>query len=199
VGTDCWSLLGRPARLATSAYRDFLLPELPKLLIYVLLAVRARMWYKHDGASAHCSRAVLDVLNNTCHDGWIGRGGPIVWLPCSPDFSLLHVGTPKEPWCVQSYRQGRGTSPSHCGCLSGNLQQPRHLRMHAAVGGPWWDMSRRALNLVEGILSTCYKCDFPAIPHKLNIFGYILMWTFSLFWHVEFLHKGCRHLSLSFR
>jgi hypothetical protein len=39
----------------------------------------------HDGAPAHFSRAVRDVLNNTYHDPWIGRGGPTAWPPRSPD------------------------------------------------------------------------------------------------------------------
>jgi hypothetical protein len=38
-----------------------------------------------QAAQAHFSRAVRDVHNNTCHDRWIGRGGPTAWLPRSPD------------------------------------------------------------------------------------------------------------------
>jgi hypothetical protein len=59
-------LIGTRACFATSAtgnhYRDFLLYDLPKLLEDVPL------WYMHDGASAHFSRAVRDVLNNTYND-----------------------------------------------------------------------------------------------------------------------------------
>jgi hypothetical protein len=47
------------------------------------------MWYMHDGASAHFSRAVGDVLNNTHYDWWIGRGGPIPWPPPSLYFNPL--------------------------------------------------------------------------------------------------------------
>jgi hypothetical protein len=54
-----------PHRLADNHYRDFLLHDLPKLLEDVPLAVTARMWYIHDGAPAHFSRAVRDVLSNT--------------------------------------------------------------------------------------------------------------------------------------
>jgi hypothetical protein len=57
-----------PHRLTGNHYQDFLLNDLPKLLEDVPLAVRARMWYMHDGASAHFSRAVGDVLNNTHYD-----------------------------------------------------------------------------------------------------------------------------------
>jgi hypothetical protein len=46
-------------RLTGNHYRD----DLPKLLEDVLLAVRTRMWYMHDGDPAHFSRAVRDVLN----------------------------------------------------------------------------------------------------------------------------------------
>jgi hypothetical protein len=47
------------------------------------------MWYMHDGAPAHFSLAVRDVLNNTYHDRWIGRGGPTAWPPRSPDLNPL--------------------------------------------------------------------------------------------------------------
>jgi hypothetical protein len=43
----------------------------------------------HDGAPAHFSRAVRDVLSNTYHDQWIGRGGPAAWPPLSPDLNPL--------------------------------------------------------------------------------------------------------------
>jgi hypothetical protein len=38
---------------------------------------------------AYFSRAVRNVLSNTYHDGWIGRGGPTAWPPCSPDLNSL--------------------------------------------------------------------------------------------------------------
>jgi hypothetical protein len=52
-----------PHRLTDNHYRDFLLHDLPKLLEDVPLTVKARMWYMHDGALAHFSRDVRDVLN----------------------------------------------------------------------------------------------------------------------------------------
>jgi hypothetical protein len=42
-----------------------------------------------DGALAHFSHAVRDVLNNTYHGRWIGRGGHTAWPPHSPDFNPL--------------------------------------------------------------------------------------------------------------
>jgi hypothetical protein len=70
-------VIGRSAcRLTVNHYRDFLLHELPKLPEGVPLAVRTSLWYMHNGAPAHLSRAVRDVLCNTYHDRLIGRGGP---------------------------------------------------------------------------------------------------------------------------
>jgi hypothetical protein len=57
-----------PHRLTGNKYRDFLLHDLPKLLEDVPLAVRAVMWDMHDGAPAHFSHAMRDVLNNTYYD-----------------------------------------------------------------------------------------------------------------------------------
>jgi hypothetical protein len=76
-------------RLTGNYNWDFLLHDLPKLLEHVPLPVRARMWYIHDGAPAHFSRAVRDVLSNTYYDRWIGRGGPIALPPRSPDLNHL--------------------------------------------------------------------------------------------------------------
>jgi hypothetical protein len=47
-----------PHQLTGSRCQDFLLRDLPKLLEDVPLAVRACMWYMHDGAPAHFSHAV---------------------------------------------------------------------------------------------------------------------------------------------
>jgi hypothetical protein len=66
----------------------------PKLLEDVPPAVRARMWYMHDGAPAHFSCAVRDIFNHTDHDQWIGTGGPTAWPPLSPDFNPLDF----YPW-----------------------------------------------------------------------------------------------------
>jgi hypothetical protein len=50
-----------PHRLTRNHYRDFLSHDLPKLLEDVPLAVRARMWYMHDGAPTHISCAVRET------------------------------------------------------------------------------------------------------------------------------------------
>jgi hypothetical protein len=47
------------------------------------------MWYLHDCAPAHSSRAVRDVLSNSYHDRCIGTGGPTAWPPSSTDLNQL--------------------------------------------------------------------------------------------------------------
>jgi hypothetical protein len=88
----------------------------------------------------HCSRAVRDVLSNTYHDRWIGRGGHTAWPPRSPDLNPLyfylwgHLNT-------RVYAAPVDTSPSHCGCLSEYPQLPRHLWTDEAVHGEtYWGM-----------------------------------------------------------
>jgi hypothetical protein len=49
-------------------------------------------------------------------------------------------------------------------------------------GGPWWDVSGRALHLVEDILSTYCKCTFWGMTHKVKCFWtYVDMEMFSCF------------------
>jgi hypothetical protein len=169
-----------PHGLTGNHYRDSLLHEPPKQLEDVPLGVRARMWYMYDGASAHFSRAVRDVLSNTHHARRIGRGGPTPWSPRSPDFNPLdfylweHLkprayAAPDDNeetlhhlmWML--VRLSATTPTSLCGC-----------------GGPWWDVSRRVLNLMEDILNTYYKCIDSAITQKLNVSGHMLIWTLFL-------------------
>jgi hypothetical protein len=45
----------------------------------------------HDGALAHFSRAVQDVLYNIYHEQWIGRGGRTAWPPRLPDLNPLDI------------------------------------------------------------------------------------------------------------
>ncbi|XP_036139970.1 uncharacterized protein LOC118644749 [Monomorium pharaonis] len=47
------------------------------------------MIFQHDGAPAHFSRRVRDILDARFPDRWMGRGGPIAWPPRSPDLNVL--------------------------------------------------------------------------------------------------------------
>jgi hypothetical protein len=159
-----------PHQLTGSHYPDFLSHDVPKLPEGVPLAVRARMWYMHDGALAHCSRDVRDVLNimtdgqrrSHCMASTVTRLESSVFLP---------VGTPKHP-CVCS----------SCWHFTIALWMPVRLAATTPASldgcsGPWWDVLRHALNLMEGILSIYYKCTLSAITHKLNVSGRLLIWT----------------------
>jgi len=66
---------------------------LPKQLQDVPLATRIAMYFHHDGAPSHYTRHVMQHLNDTFPNGWIGRGSTINWPPRSPyltqlDFSM---------------------------------------------------------------------------------------------------------------
>ena len=69
-------------------YLDFLQKELPKELEDVPLSTRIAMYFQHDGALSHYFRHVMQHLNDTFPNRWIGRGGTINWLPRSPDLIL---------------------------------------------------------------------------------------------------------------
>ncbi|XP_071580324.1 uncharacterized protein [Temnothorax nylanderi] len=78
-----------PPRLNGEIYRNFLQNELPALLEDIPLHARAEIIFQHDGAPAHFSRQVREFLNAHYPDRWVGRGGPIIWPPRSPDLNVL--------------------------------------------------------------------------------------------------------------
>ncbi|XP_070518829.1 uncharacterized protein [Cardiocondyla obscurior] len=78
-----------PPRLTGEFYEYFLDTELPGLLENIPLTTRRNMIYQHDGAPAHWSRGLRRLLDARFRDRWIGRGGPIIWPPRSPDLTPL--------------------------------------------------------------------------------------------------------------
>jgi len=44
-------------------------------------------WYQHDGTPAHYSRIAREYLDEIFPGRWMGRRGPVEWLPRSPDLS----------------------------------------------------------------------------------------------------------------
>jgi hypothetical protein len=136
----------------------------------------------HDGAPAHFSRAVRDVLNNTYHDGRIGRGGPNAWPSLSPDLNPLD-------FYLWEY-----LSPLFMQLL---LATKRHftiaLWMPVRVSAttpppPFWtdvlvhDEACRGAHWIsrEAILSTYSKCTLSAVTHTLNVSGHMLITIFFL-------------------
>jgi hypothetical protein len=70
-------------------YRDFLQNGLPEQLQNIPLSTRIAMYFQHDGAPSHYARLVMQHLNDTSHNPWIGRGSTINWPSRSPDLTLL--------------------------------------------------------------------------------------------------------------
>lgn len=78
-----------PGQLDGEMYAIFLQYTLPRLLRNIPNHVRRIMWFQHDGAPPHFSRAAREVLENAFPNRWIGRGGPVPWPPRSPDLTPL--------------------------------------------------------------------------------------------------------------
>lgn len=53
------------------------------------LRARETLIFQHDGAPAHYSRRVREILDARFPNKWIGRGGPINWPARSPDLNVL--------------------------------------------------------------------------------------------------------------
>jgi hypothetical protein len=70
-------------------FSRFLQNGLPEQLEAVPLATRIAMYFQHDGAPSHYIRLVMQQLNNTFPNWWIGRGSTITCPPGSPDLTPL--------------------------------------------------------------------------------------------------------------
>ena len=68
---------------------DFLQNGLPEQLEDAPLATRIAMPFQHDGAPSHYTRLVMQHLNDTFSNRWIGRDSTINWPPRSPDLTPL--------------------------------------------------------------------------------------------------------------
>jgi hypothetical protein len=73
-----------PQRLTGNSYQNFLENDLLTLLEDLPLAIRACMWFMHDGAPPHFSITVRELLE-MYPARRTGRGGPTAWPPRSPD------------------------------------------------------------------------------------------------------------------
>ena len=78
-----------PNRLTGEIYLTFLRDMLPTLLDAVPLEIRQVMWLQHDGSPAHFDRNVMNHLNVTYPNRWIGGGGPVPWPARSPYLTPL--------------------------------------------------------------------------------------------------------------
>jgi hypothetical protein len=85
----------------------------------------------------HILAALCEMFSIThmYHNRWIDKAGPTVSPPL-PDLNPLNFylwGTPKNPSACSSCWQRRGTSLSHCGCLSDYPQIIQHLWMQQSM------------------------------------------------------------------
>ena len=59
-----------------------------------LIDVQPAIIFQQDGVPPHWGLHVCQLLNETFPDRWIGRNGPILCPPCSPDITPLYF----FPW-----------------------------------------------------------------------------------------------------
>lgn len=78
-----------PRQLRGDSYLNFLENVLPGLLEELPLNIRQDMWFLHDGAPPHFARAVKLFLDDHYPRRWIGRNGPFLWPPRSPDLNVM--------------------------------------------------------------------------------------------------------------
>ena len=76
-------------RMTGQNYLDFMQNELPEQLENVPLTTRIAMYFQHDGAPSHYTRHVMQHLNDTFPNRWIGRGSTINWPLRYPDLTPL--------------------------------------------------------------------------------------------------------------
>jgi hypothetical protein len=151
------------------------------------------MCYVHDGALAHFGHAAPDVLNNTYHDREIGRERPTAWSPCMPDMNPMgfYLCTYLK---TLVYAAPIDNEEALHHCIEDTCQTIRNYPSILCKDAVVHDVSSCALNLMEDILNTYYKCTLSAITHKLNAPRHMLICTF---WYVEPMFKVCPNLSVT--
>jgi hypothetical protein len=128
------------------------------------------MWHMREGALAYFSHAVWCVLNNTCHDLWIGRGGLYtgqIWIL----WSLILAGLETIMYVAPVDNKE---------ALYHGIVNACNMTWNYPGISPWREVSRCVLYLMEDIVSTYYKCTFAAVTYNLNVSSLILIWSFFL-------------------
>lgn len=75
--------------LTSEMYLQLLRGPISNFLDNLPLNRYANCWYQMDGAPAHSTHAVARELTAMFQDRWIGRNGPWLWPPRSPDLTPL--------------------------------------------------------------------------------------------------------------
>ena len=76
-------------RMTGQNYLDFLQNQLPKQLEDVPLTTRIAMFFQHDADPSHHTRHVMQHLNDTSLNRWIGLDSTIIWPPRSPNLTTF--------------------------------------------------------------------------------------------------------------
>jgi len=76
-------------QMTGDSYHQFLQNDLPEHLEDVSLDTRRHMYLQHDGSPIHYTRKVIQNLNNTYPNRWIGRRSLIHWPARSPNLTPL--------------------------------------------------------------------------------------------------------------
>jgi hypothetical protein len=141
----------------------------------------------HNGAPAHFIHAAQDVLSNTYHDRWIGRGGHTVWPPRSPDLNALdfylwgHLNTLVYAAPVDNEETLHHRIVDACQTIR---NYPRIFER----------MRRSTMRRVEA--RTESHGLFSDITHKIHVSEHMLFGKFSLVWYVELVPKLRPYLSV---
>lgn len=144
-----------PDRVNSENFLEFLETSFPELMEEVPLNLRHNMWFQLDGCPAHYGRRVRNWLRENFPERWIGRGGPALWPPRSPDLTPLDFflwGTLKEI----VYRR----SPANRDQLMEAILQSRNQISQRQIAAATASMRRR-----------CRRCinvggnHFEALPH----------------------------------
>lgn len=128
-------------RLTGARYLEFLRNTLPELMEDVPLNVIRHMWFQHDGAPVHFTQPIVEFLNQQYPNQWIGRGGPILWPPRSPDKTKLDYflwgfiknvvyltpATTREDMCQRIRNAFLMVTPQMLANVSRNFIQRMHL------------------------------------------------------------------------
>ena len=91
-GNQIYGPIFLPRRLNGAAYLELINEHIVDIMDSVPLACMRTMWFQHDGAPPHNTRHVTARLNELFGEQWLGRFGPHVWPPRSPDL------TPMDFW-----------------------------------------------------------------------------------------------------
>ena len=90
----CWAMVspdvGITFKLLDSTVNSERYHDILETVVFPILTHRRNRnkIHQHDGAPPHFATLVRDSQNRHSSNRWIGRGGPIIWPPRSPDLSI---------------------------------------------------------------------------------------------------------------